>query len=105
MAAPRWFAYPYQVFFVSLILLDPLVIVLAAAVRREAVWLACGVMAADIAANWAGNWKRILNYPAHLAGNVPGLITLFGIFVFATALPLAPAMAAQAVQPAAKPRA
>ena len=55
MAAPRWFAYPYQVFFVSLILLDPLVIVLAAAVRREAVWLACGVMAADIAANWAGN--------------------------------------------------
>ena len=105
MAAPRWFAYPYQVFFVSLILLDPLVIVLAAAVRREAVWLACGVMAADIAANWAGNWKRILNYPAHLAGNVPWLITLFGIFVFATALPLARAMAAQAVQPAAKPRA
>ena len=64
---------------------------LAAAVRREAVWLACGVMAADIAANWAGNWKRILNYPAHLAGNVPWL--------------MARAMAAQAVQPAAKPRA
>jgi hypothetical protein len=40
----------YQVFFVSLIVLDPLVIVLAAAVRREAAWLACGVMAA----NWAG---------------------------------------------------
>jgi hypothetical protein len=32
---------PYQVFFVSLIVLDPLVVVLAAVVRREAVWLAC----------------------------------------------------------------
>ena len=93
---------PYQVFFVSLIVLDPLVIVLATAVRREAAWLACGVMAADIAANWAGNWHRILNYPAHLAGNVPWLITLFGMFIFATALPLARAMAARAVPASGK---
>lgn len=84
---------PYQAFFVSLIVLDPLVIALATVVRREAVWLACAVMAADIAANWAGNWRRIMDYPAHLAGNVPWLITLFGMFVFATALPLARAMA------------
>lgn len=84
---------PYQVFFVSLIVLDPLVVVLAAVVRREAVWLACGVMVADIGANWAGNLRRILDYPAHLAGNIPWLITVFGVFVFATAFPLARAMA------------
>jgi hypothetical protein len=83
---------PYQVFFVSLIVLDPLVVVLAALVRREAVWLACAVMVADIGANWAGNWRRIADYPAHLAANAPWLITAFGIFVFATALPLARAM-------------
>jgi hypothetical protein len=87
----------YQVFFVSLIVLDPLVVVLAAAVRREAVWLACAVMVADIGANWAGNWRRIADHPAHLAANAPWLITAFGVFVFATALPLARAMALRAV--------
>jgi hypothetical protein len=88
---------PYQVFFVSLIVLDPLVVMLAATVRREAVWLACGVMVADMGANWAGNWRRIVDYPARLADNVPWLITVFGLFVFATALPLARAMTLQAV--------
>jgi hypothetical protein len=88
---------PYQVFFVSLIVLDPLVVVLAAVVRREAVWLACALMVADIGANWAGNWRRILDYLAHLAANAPWLITAFGIFVFATALPLARAMTLQTV--------
>jgi len=79
---------PYQLFFVSLILLDPLVIALATLVRREAIWLACGVMVADIAANWAGNWARIQDYPTRLAENVPWLITVFGVFVFVTAFPL-----------------
>lgn len=87
----------YQVFFVSLIVLDPLVVVLAAVARREAVWLACAMMVADLGANWAGNWQRIADYPAHLAANAPWLITAFGIFVFATAFPLARAMTRQAV--------
>ena len=54
-----------------------------------------GGMVADIGANWAGNWRRIADHPAHLAANAPWLITAFGLFVFATALPLARPMTLQ----------
>ena len=47
---------PLQVFFVCLVVLDPLVTVLAGFVRRAGIWLAAGVMALDMTANWAGNW-------------------------------------------------
>ena len=74
-----------QVFFVSLVVLDPLVVTLVAFVRREGVWLAAAVMALDIAANWIGNWARIRH---DWVSNVPWIITLFGVFVLVTALPL-----------------
>ena len=72
-------------FFVSLVVLDPLVVALIAFVRREGIWLAAAVMALDIAANWTGNWTRIRH---DRVSNVPWLITLFGVFVLVTALPL-----------------
>ena len=78
-----------QVFFVSLVVLDPLAVALVAFVRREGIWLAAAVMALDIAANWIGNWARIRR---HGPPDVPWLITLFGVFVLVTALPLLRAM-------------
>ena len=57
-------------------------------VRREGVWLACGVMVLDTAANWAGNWSRIQSRPNGLLLDAPWLITLFGLFVLASANPM-----------------
>jgi hypothetical protein len=79
---------PLQAFFVSLIILDPLALLLLALVRREGIWLACGVMVLDITANWAGNWSRIQDRPNGLLLAAPWLITLFGLFVLATATPM-----------------
>jgi hypothetical protein len=83
--APSYPQVAIQVFFVSLVVLDPLVIALVAFVRREGVWLAAAVMVLDVAANWTGNWARIRQ---DWESNVPWLITLFGVFVLATAPPL-----------------
>ena len=83
--APSYPQIAIQVFFVSLVVLDPLVVVLVAFVRREGIWLAAAVMALDIAANWTGNWARIRH---DRVSNVPWLITLFGVFVLVTAMPL-----------------
>ncbi|HWN60353.1 MAG TPA: hypothetical protein VNO25_06750, partial [Streptosporangiaceae bacterium] len=69
--------------------LDPLVVVLAGFVRREGIWLAAGVMVLDVAANWTGNWPWLDADPARLLRPVGLLpITLFGVFVLVTALPL-----------------
>jgi hypothetical protein len=78
-----------QVFFVGLVVLDPVVVVLVAFVRRAGVWLAASVMTLDVAANWVGNWPSLQEDPArllHPVGLLP--ITLFGVFVLATTLPL-----------------
>ena len=83
--APSYPQIAIQVFFVSLVVLDPLVVALVAFVRREGIWLAAAVMALDIAANWIGNWIRIRH---DRVSDVPWLITLFGVFVLVTALPL-----------------
>ena len=78
-----------QVLFVSLVVLDPLVVVLVAFVRREGIWLAAGVMVLDVAANWIGNWLWLQQDPARLLRPVGLLpITVFGVFVLVTALPL-----------------
>ena len=77
---------PIQVFLVGLVIVDPLVVVLVACVRREGVWLAAGVMVLDIAANWIGNWPRLHTDPATLlrpSGLLP--IAVFGLFVLLTA--------------------
>jgi hypothetical protein len=62
--------------------------VLLALVLRAGIWLACGVMVLDIAANWAGNWSRMQHRPNGLLLDVPWLITLFGLFVLASAPPM-----------------
>lgn len=83
--APSYPQVVIQVFFVSLVILDPLVVVLAVFARREGIWLAAAVMAVDVAANWTGNWAGIRH---DWLSNVPWLITLFGVFVLSAALPL-----------------
>ncbi len=78
-----------QVFFVSLVVLDPLVVALAGFVRREGIWLATGVMVLDVTANWIGNWPSLHEDAARLLRPVGLLpITVFGVFVLVTALPL-----------------
>jgi hypothetical protein len=47
------------VFFLALVILDPLVIVLVATVRRAGVALAAAVMAADATANWITNLSSL----------------------------------------------
>ncbi|MCQ9182989.1 hypothetical protein KMT30_28885 [Streptomyces sp. IBSBF 2953] len=73
-----------QVFFVSLAILDPLVVVLVGLVRREGVWLASAVMVMDVSANWWGNRHWLQDDPARLLWLSP--ITLFGLFVVASAV-------------------
>lgn len=78
-----------QVFFVSLVVLDPLVVVLVAFVRRAGIGLAGAVMAADVAANLTGNWSRIQRDPAGSLLPANSLaILLFGLFVLVTVVPL-----------------
>jgi hypothetical protein len=52
-----------QVFFVSLVLLDPLVVVLAGFVRRAGIWLAAGVMVLDVVANGSGTGRHCIRIP------------------------------------------
>jgi hypothetical protein len=85
-----------QVFFVSLVFLDPLAVVLAGLVRRESVWLAAAVMVMDITANWIGDWPWLRADPARLlrpAG--PLLVTVFGAFVLISAGPVLRVMASR----------
>jgi hypothetical protein len=74
-----------QVFFVGLVLLDPLVVILIVRLCRAGVWLAGSVMAADMAANWFVNRDSpsLLRPSAGLLA-----ITVFGVFVLISALPL-----------------
>ncbi|UQI46176.1 hypothetical protein M1P56_18450 [Streptomyces sp. HU2014] len=84
---------PLQALFVSLVVLDPLVVVLVGHVRPEGVRLASGVMALDVIANWIVNWPRLEEDPAWLLRPVGLLpITLFGLFVIASSARLHGAM-------------
>ena len=77
---------PLRVFFISLVVLDPLVVVLAALVLPAAIWLATVVMVLDVAANAVGNWSRIQRDPAWpFSASGLLLITVFAVFVLATA--------------------
>lgn len=77
---------PLRVFFTSLVVLDPLVVVLAAFVRPAGIWLAAVIMTLDVAANTSGNWPRVSHDPVWLVSPA-GLLVLvvFGAFVLATA--------------------
>jgi hypothetical protein len=82
---------PIQVLFVGLVLLDPLVAGMCAAACRAGAWLAAAVMAVDVAANWYVS-RNSLARPAD------GLlaITVFGLFVLASVIPLQRRLAAAA---------
>ena len=99
--AYAWFPeVSFQVFFISLAALDPLVVVLVALVRREGIWLASGVMVLDVSANWIGSWHWLRNAPAELLRPVGLLpITLFGLFVVASLVPLHRTTAVKAGEP------
>lgn len=89
---------PVRLLFHALLLLDPLAAVLI--VRgRPAGPLVCGaVMFSDVVANWWVQWSDVLARPAaHLrpVGLLP--ITLFGVLVLATALPLRRVLTSTAV--------
>ncbi|MFF4361163.1 hypothetical protein [Streptomyces sp. NPDC001604] len=93
-----------QVFFVSLVILDPLAAVLVGLARREGIWLASAVMVLDVSANWWANRHWLRDDPAQLLWLLP--ITVFGLFVVAFAVPLHHAVAGAASRsPAALPSA
>lgn len=84
---------PLQVFFVSLVLLDPLIVVLVGLVRPDGIRLAASAMTVDVIANWIVNWPQLQEDPAWLLRPVGLLpITLFGLFVIVSSVPLTRAM-------------
>jgi hypothetical protein len=80
-----------RVFFVGLVVLDPLVVVLVGLARPVGIWLAGAVMLLDMCGNWWGNRHWFHDDPSKLLVLVP--LTVFGVFVLAAALPLQRAVA------------
>ncbi|WP_327258426.1 hypothetical protein [Streptomyces sp. NBC_01240] len=80
---------PIRVYFVALVLLDPLVAVLLVRVRPIAVTMASAVMTVDVSANYYVNWPQISQHPEYLLRPL-GLLpfTLFALFIAVTASPL-----------------
>jgi hypothetical protein len=80
---------PSRLLFFALFVLDPLIAVLVAFARPSGPLLGAVGIAADLTANYQGNWDGLLNDPLAYVGIV-GLLpmTLFGLFVLTTALPL-----------------
>jgi len=70
-----------RLFFVSLVVLDPVVVALVLRMRRAGVLLAVAVMLADVTANVA---MSAIDPTWRLAPTLP----VFGVFVVVTALPL-----------------
>lgn len=78
-----------QLLFHALLLLDPLVALLVVTARPVGPYLGAAVMLADLAANWWLQRDIVLHHPATCLRPVGLLpITVFGVFVLATALPL-----------------
>lgn len=89
-----------QVFFVGLALIDPIVIVLVALARPAGVWLGLAVMIGDVAANLFVTWAIVQQDWVWLVRpNGLLLITVFGVFVFVTAIPLARRLTSGAPSP------
>ncbi|MBF9070889.1 hypothetical protein [Streptacidiphilus fuscans] len=80
---------PSQVLFHALLVVDLLVAVLVARGLPSGPPLGAAVMVTDLTANYQGNWSGLLHEPLAYVG-VTGLLpmTLFGLFVVGTALPL-----------------
>ncbi|MEV6836295.1 hypothetical protein AB0N17_17570 [Streptomyces sp. NPDC051133] len=83
-----------QLLFHALLLLDPLVALVVVRGRPGGPVLAAAVMLADVAANWSDAWSAVMRHPTEFlrpTGLLP--ITLFGLFVLLTAVPLHRALA------------
>lgn len=80
---------PVQLLFHALLLLDPLVALLIVRARPSGPLLAAAVMVLDLTGNWDGAWHAVLSDPMAFLRPV-GLLpmTVFGVFVALTALPL-----------------
>ncbi|MFH9351448.1 hypothetical protein [Kitasatospora sp. NPDC017646] len=87
--AYRAWPLPSQLLFHALLVLDPLAAVLVARARPAGPLLGAGIMAADLLANWWGNWDGLMHHPLDYLRFV-GLpaMTLFGLLVLTTAAPL-----------------
>lgn len=83
---------PARILFASLVILDPLVAIAALRVRRAAPWLACAVLGmVALGLMWRAHAPNGLTQPPAFIGPAWGLILLellFGVFVFATAIPV-----------------
>lgn len=78
-----------RVFFVGLVVLDPLVVALLVAVPWYGILLGGAVMVVDVAANWYVN-RAVLGDCCTALGHSPGLvaITVFALFVLVSVVPL-----------------
>jgi hypothetical protein len=73
----------------ALVLLDLVVFALVLLVRPAGIWLAAAVMVADMAANWFVHWSATPEYRSRFLPAVGLLpITLFGLFVLISFIPL-----------------
>lgn len=78
-----------QLLFHMLLLLDPLVALMITRGRPGGPLFAAMVMLADVLGNWSVAWSAIMTHPTAFLRPIGLLpITLFGIFVLLTALPL-----------------
>ena len=78
-----------QLFFHLLLLLDPLAALVIIRARPGGPMFAALVMLADVVGNWSIAWSAVTAHPTAFLRPVGLLpITLFGIFVLLTALPL-----------------
>ncbi|RAG82505.1 hypothetical protein DN069_26995 [Streptacidiphilus pinicola] len=87
-----------QLFFHAELLLDPLVLLLMLRRSRAAAWLGPAVLLCDTVAFWWLCWDDLLRHPAAYL-KLTGLpaVTVFGLFVLITAVPLHRAYAARRV--------
>jgi len=84
--AYRYWPLPSQLLFHALLVLDLLAAVGVALALPVGPPFGAGVMAADLIANWWGNWDGVLRHPLeYLRPYGLSAITLFGCFVLATA--------------------
>ncbi len=80
---------PVQLFFHALLLLDPLAALVIIRVRPGGPLFAALVMLADVVGNWSIAWSAVMTHPLAFLRPVGLLpITLFGVFVLLTTLPL-----------------
>ena len=92
----RGFPLVSQILFQSLLVLDPLAAALVWRRISSAPVLGAAIMIADDTANWQGNWTAVRTDPGMLLRpyGLP-VLTLFGVFVLLTALPLRRSFTAQ----------